>query len=211
MYKMSQDHLELLFCNIRSHGGANNNPTARQFRSIYKKILVHIELKDSSQGNCVPLEQISILNCSSAVDVINKTTDKNKLLDEVENESHLDEYLIDDVLTDTNLSEFSTQITAYIAGNVVNFLSKKLKCDECIAELHAEELNMSHKMIQMKNKGGLTYPSKDVITVCQKVETVIKNILSSGYIKSRHTKQYITTHSLYFCQDVTLFENLMTH
>ncbi|CAH0591438.1 unnamed protein product [Chrysodeixis includens] len=58
MYKISQDHLELLFCNMRSHGGANNNPTARQFRSIYQKILVHIELKDSGKGNCVPLEQI---------------------------------------------------------------------------------------------------------------------------------------------------------
>lgn len=124
MYKMSQDHLEL-FCNMRSHGGANNIPTARQFRSIYKNLLVHIELKDRGKGNCVPLEKISILNCSSAVDAINTTTDKNLLSDEQDEEINLDEYLIDDLLFDTNLSEFSAQIIAYIAGVVVLFLSKK--------------------------------------------------------------------------------------
>lgn len=34
LYKFSQDHLELLFGNVRSHGGANNNPTAQQFKRI---------------------------------------------------------------------------------------------------------------------------------------------------------------------------------
>jgi len=41
-YKMSQDHIELLFGCIRAHNGCNNNPTARQFVAIYKKILVNI-------------------------------------------------------------------------------------------------------------------------------------------------------------------------
>lgn len=50
-YKVSQDHLELLFGNIRSHGGTNNNPTARQFKAAYKKLLVHVELKDYGNGN----------------------------------------------------------------------------------------------------------------------------------------------------------------
>lgn len=40
-YKISQDHIELLFGCIRAHNGCNNNPTVRQFVSIFKKILVH--------------------------------------------------------------------------------------------------------------------------------------------------------------------------
>lgn len=32
-YKLSQDHLEMLFSVIRSHGGCNNNPTANQFKT----------------------------------------------------------------------------------------------------------------------------------------------------------------------------------
>lgn len=44
-YKMSQDHLELFFCAVRSAGGFNNNPTARQFCSIYRKLLVRHEVR----------------------------------------------------------------------------------------------------------------------------------------------------------------------
>lgn len=40
---MSQDHIELLFGCTRAHNDCNNNPTARQFVAIYKKILVHHE------------------------------------------------------------------------------------------------------------------------------------------------------------------------
>lgn len=35
---------EVLFGNIRAHGGCNNNPTARQFMAIYKMLIVKVEL-----------------------------------------------------------------------------------------------------------------------------------------------------------------------
>ena len=50
-YKMSQDHLELFFCAVRSGLGANNNPTARQFEGVYKKLLIRHEIKHLN-GNC---------------------------------------------------------------------------------------------------------------------------------------------------------------
>lgn len=87
-YKVSQDHLELLFCNIRSHGSANNNPTARQFKAAYKKLLVHVELKDYGNGNCTALEHLSILNCSSAIKRINLTTERCNRESELEKEEN---------------------------------------------------------------------------------------------------------------------------
>ncbi|KAF2879694.1 hypothetical protein ILUMI_26470 [Ignelater luminosus] len=89
-HKLSQDHIELFFGTIRSAGGYNNNPTVRQFRSAYTKILVHTELKESSRGNCVPLEHINILQGSKPVDnlqQINATSGKNRIaaaVDEIE-------------------------------------------------------------------------------------------------------------------------------
>ncbi|CAH1107869.1 unnamed protein product [Psylliodes chrysocephalus] len=62
-YKISQDNLELFFCSIRLHGGYNNNPTVRQFMSAYKQLLVHVELCENFRGNCIPLEENSILKC----------------------------------------------------------------------------------------------------------------------------------------------------
>lgn len=43
-YKISQDHIEMLFSAIRSRGGFNNNPTAAQFEVAYKRLLVRSEL-----------------------------------------------------------------------------------------------------------------------------------------------------------------------
>ncbi|KAL4127076.1 hypothetical protein QTP88_011274 [Uroleucon formosanum] len=59
-YKLSQDHIELFFGTIRSHGGHNDNPTARQFRSAYHKLLINAKIKDGSLGNCIPLDEIYI-------------------------------------------------------------------------------------------------------------------------------------------------------
>ncbi|KAF0729122.1 Uncharacterized protein FWK35_00033355 [Aphis craccivora] len=64
---ISQDHLKLFFGAIRSHQGLNNNPTARQLRAVYLKLLIHAEIKQGCIGNCIPLEDIDILvnSCSS--------------------------------------------------------------------------------------------------------------------------------------------------
>ncbi|CAK1594424.1 unnamed protein product [Parnassius mnemosyne] len=104
-YKTSQDHLELLFGNIRSHGGSNNNPTARQFKAAYKKLLVHIELKDFGSGNCNALEQLSILTCS-AVDRINLTTPSTEKACDDESDNEFQEEMLDHYY----LTDFSMQV-----------------------------------------------------------------------------------------------------
>ena len=64
-YRMSQDHIELFFSKIRSMGGFNNNPSARQFLAAYKRVLTHCEIQEVTRGNCVPLESVPILTASS--------------------------------------------------------------------------------------------------------------------------------------------------
>jgi len=74
LYKISQDHLELFFGTIRAQGGYNNNPTARQFQSAYKKLVIRVnDIGSFNTGNCIPLENIDILNYSSSdpIKVIN--------------------------------------------------------------------------------------------------------------------------------------------
>lgn len=81
MYKISQDHLELIFESIRSQGGYNNNPTIIQFKSALKKLIIHIDIREKSTGNCINLEDIPILHVSSvqnSVNIINKTVNSNK-------------------------------------------------------------------------------------------------------------------------------------
>ena len=47
-YKFSQDHLELFFSAIRSCGGFNNNPSARQFKAAYRRLLMRHQVKNQT-------------------------------------------------------------------------------------------------------------------------------------------------------------------
>lgn len=69
-YKLSQDHLELLFSIIRQQFGCNNNSSAKQFQSAMKKILLHLELTENSSGNCILLSNISMLHFMSSLNSI---------------------------------------------------------------------------------------------------------------------------------------------
>lgn len=80
MYKISQNHLELIFSSIRSHSGYNNNPTIKKFKFAFKKLIIHTEIKENNIGNCIPLEDISILHIPSTIDsfnIINATSNQN--------------------------------------------------------------------------------------------------------------------------------------
>ena len=55
-YKMSQDHLELLFACIRGKNGFNNNPDARMFKSALRRLLLRNSIVASKNANCAVFE-----------------------------------------------------------------------------------------------------------------------------------------------------------
>lgn len=192
VYKLSQDHIELFFGSIRSHGGFNDNPTSKQFSTAYKKILIHSEIREGGLGNCIPLHQIQILNCSSGIkktpeSIIN---DRNVIYNEIEEENFNHLFNDHDYLFNTNLSEFVEQITIYIAGFTVKILMSKIKCEMCLEPLIGNKNNLLNSFIHFKDQGGLIYPSEDVISICIQVENSIRkynkmNTLNQKNIISR--------------------------
>ncbi|KAG0419562.1 hypothetical protein HPB47_004019 [Ixodes persulcatus] len=60
--KLSQDHFELFFGTARNRTGNNENPTALEFRSAYRKCLV-ANVRPSTRGNC-QVDVTSILQVS---------------------------------------------------------------------------------------------------------------------------------------------------
>jgi hypothetical protein len=121
----------MFFGSVRAQGGYNNNPTSRQFKSAYKKIMVNAQIKDTGLGNCMALEDIPVLNCSSVNDPItvinNSKCILNKYID-LEPEQYNFET---DGFHLNNLSQFSKEVSLYIAGFVSHKLSTKIKCDIC--------------------------------------------------------------------------------
>ncbi|KAF0709424.1 THAP-type domain-containing protein [Aphis craccivora] len=174
LYKLSQDHLEMFFGNIRSQGGYNNNPTARQFKSASKKIMVNSQIKDRGFGNYIVLEDISILNCSSVSNnLINIINDTNVTLNR-DIELEPEKYNIEDHGFHLPLSSFSKEVTIYIASFISHKLASKIKCDICVNSLFGIREDFLMSLIDLKNRGGLSYPSNDIIKICILTEKIIK-------------------------------------
>lgn len=70
LYQISQDHLEIFFGCIRAFGRQNNNPTVTQFKAAFKRLLIRAEIKGATTGNCIALDDIPILNATSAQSIL---------------------------------------------------------------------------------------------------------------------------------------------
>lgn len=193
VYKISQDHLKLFFGSIRAQGGYNN-PTARQFKSAYKKLVIRVnDIKSFNTGNCIPLEHINILHYSSSdpIKVINLNNNNyNNKLDLIlseseilENNQSVDSYINDhDYICKPNeysINNFTKEVTIYIAGFVVYKSASVLHCGICIKSLCAIDKGMFlNSLITMQNrggeKGGLMYPGNDVLEICFETEKLLK-------------------------------------
>lgn len=189
-YRLSQDHIETFFGNIRKHGGHNNNPNVVQFKGIYKKLLNHLKLRASFTGNCIPLENFNILNCTSAVVNMNRTSgvyDKGSdTLSENVNIIESDAIVQDNVelfaniLNNERLTDSVKQIVGYISGWVAQKLVKVIKCEFCLKLLYTDKQLWFHRLVTVKDMGGLCFSSKDLYEVCLKSEAMIKN-----YVKEK--------------------------
>lgn len=203
-YKFSQDHIELFFGKLRRLGGCNNNPTARQFKSAYKKLLIYNDVQDVLRGNSLPLQSVPILTASSkcisnnnvdseppSIHAINLSVGRNRILDENVSESALCDHDYVYVPHPTHLSLCTQKIVAYIAGFVVFKLKQCLKCETCLDALESTSHSFINSLIMVKDKGALIFPSDDVIDVCmtceKKFRTHAAYFVSSGKNLSRVT------------------------
>lgn len=173
LYKCSQDHLEMFFSAIRSRGGWNNNPTARQFVAAYKRLLIHSEIRESEKGNCMSLEEIPILTFSSSnvEDHINCTSEQWQLVS-MENSAATPDH--DYFATGTYLSEVAIHIVVYIAGFVVRHLEKRLNCEPCLSVLRGDGSHVAYSLTHRKSRGWLVLPSNDVVDICVCAEKVFR-------------------------------------
>ena len=196
-YKFSQDHIELFFGAIRGCGGWNNNPTARQFKAAYKRLLVHHEVKASATGNAVPQQSTDLLIISSrieqkqdeagAVYAVELCTSRTNYA--LASQPELSDHDYANLPNLKALSMYVENVAVYIAGLVVRKLVDKVSCQECKLSLVAPPRNIDEcnvdrdrhtALLDRKNRGGLLIPSYDVVTVCKVCERSYRTRLNSS-------------------------------
>jgi len=163
-YKLNQDHLETFFSALRSKGGFNNNPNAKQFQNSYKRLLVRHEIQASENGNC-EINDIQILYVSS----VNISNVSDGLFTEVDDTISTNIFDHDYLSTLWSLSAYVEEVIQYISG--LKKLLRKI-CHVCSSFLIAKSTNSS--LIKLKNRGKLIFPSVDVIKIARVCEMTIR-------------------------------------
>jgi len=194
--KLSQDHLEIFFSAVRSHGGHNNNPTARQFESAYKRLLIHCEVTGSQNENSLDQFPISILTVSSSrkAQIIPsgiESLDAN-LQDEniiFENQIHLNDHAYYKFPEFGSLSGYVVDIVSYISGFVVRQVKKAVKCNLCICALtstdHRSRL-VTLKQYSSDPHSGPINASPDVIYLCKLAESEFRIIKGTANLNKEN-------------------------
>lgn len=190
-YKISQDHLELFFSTIRSKGGFNNNPSARQFEAAYKRLLIHNEISPPNTGNVINMQDITILTCGSESKVA-------RFPDRANLEEH-NKYLsfLNDMKTEIdqcnfgsssawNLTPYVEDVVGYIAGFVIKCLKKFVSCKKCWMLM---ETDFSSSLLQeRKTYGRLVKSSSIVIRICQAAEKYFRFFIKTNNLFSNMFK-----------------------
>ena len=195
-YKLSQDHIELLFSCIRSKGGWNNNPNSLQIKYALRKMLIRNAVKASKNSNCTEFSDFS----SGIIPIFHRRKHSAPLVEEnmpnVNNGFTPPEHELAQQLEEKNHSEFVENILYYISGYIVAKLIKSITCTACKNCLISRSLSTPRQLFdhdyegsrpdnqrasaytQFVNKGGLTIPSASVFDVIKYAEIVFKACVS---------------------------------
>lgn len=131
-YRLSQDHLEKLFCQIRTLNGFNDNPMPPQFISAYRKLMFQLDVFISNDANINNALTSNVLNVSSAA---NKS--EHFTASQTENDDWYDNF---EILNYDDGSQGSGII--FIANSLENRLKfcKEIHCENCLRILNTSEM-----------------------------------------------------------------------
>ena len=173
MYKWSQDHIELFFGCIRQCGRFCNNPTALQFKYIFKKMLFRCGVSTSKNGSVIEQSDTLLLSVSSSTHhSANSSADEKGFLPlQIYQSIKMDHDYIRG-----NPSEFSSvtmSVIEHIAGYVARHALIEADCDNCRESLIRGKTE-NYMLIALKDKGGLLYPSQDLVKAIKIAEMTVR-------------------------------------
>ena len=168
-YKMSQDHVELLFGRIRRMGGYNNNPNVVQLQHAMRRLTLHNFISPSATGNCVDQDE------EDQTDGLLQIRRPRRAQPAVIGDEPMPA-VVQHLVMGAPGSAFVDNCVGYIAGYVSRKLVEcnRVKCAECVEALLSNPHDMLTQdvmhLIKVRDNGGLLVPSASTYAVIASAE-----------------------------------------
>lgn len=165
----------MFFGAIRSKGGWNNNPSAFQFNTAYKRLLIQSDFKASKSANCTALDTTGILDVSSGSKTTKSATEslhQENVAEENDPEAN--------AVGGLPIDKYTEDIVAYIAGTIQKGLCNKIKC-QC-PKLFQHDSNLCSNADQILRSYNTfatieaEIPCKEVYLICMTCEAKFSSL-----------------------------------
>lgn len=216
-FRFSQDHLELLFGCIRQKFGCNDNPSAKQFQSAWRRLLGQHQITASEFANCETndTEFLTVLNCSlraksqnseilENISSIEDDVCETQNIEATENEIRS----IDSILSETSLpNEMESHVIAYVASIIQKNIIEgrwcwRLKCENCLNVFLQDDF-VNDSFLNLKaSTNHLPAPAKSTVRICE-----IAKMCMLKYEYKTGTFDRVLDESLQILESEDLFPN----
>lgn len=171
--------------------GCNDNPSARQLESAWRRLLGQHQISASESANCMhnDITFLSVLNASSRKEKINI----NNVQFEEENQNNNNDYEDDfdkwDIAEDTHFHTLFTDdalsdnigdhITSYLASVLEKCIMERrwhspINCKKCLL-VFAEDESIDDEFVKLKMKSTkLLPPARSTVEICKFTELSMK-------------------------------------
>lgn len=188
-FRFSQDHLELLFASIRQMFGCNDNPSAKQFESAWRRLLGQHQITASKSANCANNDTmyLTVLNASSR----KKTNDKLKkgqhgnenniliapkcILIDDEEIINMRSIVLDPVYSDNLKGHMISYMACVIQQNIIHGRwYAPISCEKCLNAFSEDEY-IDDEFIELKIKTQKLRPAaRSTFQICFTAEKLLE-------------------------------------
>lgn len=175
---------------IRQMFGCNDNPSARQFESAWRKLLGQHQITASESANCMNSDVpfLSVLNASSRKEKLNNPDlfDEENKNNNIDYENVFDELNMPEdpcfqsIFTDDTLTgNLEENIASYLAAVLEKCIIERrwyapVNCKKCL-HVFAEDESVDDEFVKLKMKSSkLLPPAKSTVQICMATERAMR-------------------------------------
>lgn len=155
--------------------GFNDNPTAQQFESAYRKLLIHNDVVCSTKSNVMEPGTKILTVSSNRPPANNSVFQHDEGFDEfVSEEDFMDSFNVSPYIDDTH-SHSLAYMASIIEAKIIGGKQRLIKCENCVGVFIENEL-LEDSFIRFKaRKSNVMQPCRSTFEICKFVDSLVKS------------------------------------